>query len=124
MLLQNLDCEVNSTGRANVTPLHLAAGMDRVNVCKMLVSEVCYNDYSNGSRDHCFFEGGRNFPPKRIPAQQKLLEKIVQGEPRAKKIKQVLSKQPKGEKHFMSQNIAQPPNPLFPTKNTNGPPLI
>ena len=39
MLLQNSECEVNAAGRANVTPLHLAAGMDRLNVCKMLVSE-------------------------------------------------------------------------------------
>ena len=37
MLLQKSDCDVNATGRANVTPLHLAAGMNRVNVCKMLV---------------------------------------------------------------------------------------
>lgn len=47
MLLRNPDCDVNATGRANVTPLHLAAGMDRVNVCKMLVSDGY----------HCWWQG-------------------------------------------------------------------
>ncbi|KAJ7373643.1 Transient receptor putative cation channel sub A member 1 [Desmophyllum pertusum] len=37
ILLQHSECNVNATGRHNVTPLHLAAGMDRVNVCKMLI---------------------------------------------------------------------------------------
>ncbi|CAH3180194.1 unnamed protein product [Porites evermanni] len=36
-LLRNSQCDVNSAGRACVTPLHLAAGMDRVNVCKILI---------------------------------------------------------------------------------------
>ncbi|KAL9955881.1 hypothetical protein ACROYT_G037277 [Oculina patagonica] len=44
MLLQNSKCEVNATGRANVTPLHLAAGMDRVNFCKMLIEHQAIID--------------------------------------------------------------------------------
>nr|XP_058941683.1 transient receptor potential cation channel subfamily A member 1-like [Pocillopora verrucosa] len=36
-LLQEPECDVNATGRSNVTPLHLAAGMDRVQVCKLLI---------------------------------------------------------------------------------------
>ncbi|KAL9951432.1 hypothetical protein ACROYT_G044091 [Oculina patagonica] len=44
MLLRNPDSDVNATGRANVTPLHLAAGMDRVNVCKMLIEHQAMID--------------------------------------------------------------------------------
>lgn len=95
MLLQNSECEVNAAGQANVTPLHLAAGMDRLNVCKMLVSEVCYNNRSNRRSDkqwvnsNCdiacpvsdessVFEGGISTPPpsplKKTPVHLKLLK--------------------------------------------------